>query len=125
MGVLWLGLNSTMVRLKLDLNSLKILLLNSLNSTMVRLKRRDFYLRRAQEFKSQFHYGSIKTADKKDTAHFAVSSQFHYGSIKTEMLEYMNNENIPSQFHYGSIKTQNLLLTFAKDQYVSIPLWFD
>ena len=50
-----------MVRLKHTWTQIDIISILRLNSTMVRLKRTPWQERFCQVFKSQFHYGSIKT----------------------------------------------------------------
>ena len=70
---------------------------------MVRLKLEDTDLNLIYYFLSQFHYGSIKTAD-------------------WDEIQYVP---FPSQFHYGSIKTYYFIKKVSDNLYVSIPLWFD
>ena len=114
---------------------------------MVRLKRCKFYLCKTGFFKSQFHYGSIKTHNKNSFSgmstesqfHYgsiktlvyskidflSLASQFHYGSIKTLATQISRKLKFESQFHYGSIKTKNIFIIGAKAPLISIPLWFD
>ncbi len=70
---LCVGLNSTMVRLKLNrFGKYFEINLSSLNSTMVRLKPTSTELDWWNLFKSQFHYGSIKTLNPADAGFFVI-----------------------------------------------------
>ena len=52
-------------------------------------------------------------------------SQFHYGSIKTITNKIIETDKKVSQFHYGSIKTRKILINNVVKYIISIPLWFD
>ena len=54
-----------------------------LNSTMVRLKLIYSLIMEVNMKRSQFHYGSIKTKQQQFSIDANKKSQFHYGSIKT------------------------------------------
>jgi hypothetical protein len=70
---------------------------------MVRLIHKKKTRKRTSRKRSQFHYGSINTIEKKLNTIIGNSSQFHYGSINTR--EDWRNDFIVMK--------------------VSIPLWFD
>ncbi len=94
---------------------------------MVRLKLYNILNIFENNWKSQFHYGSIKTQQQVElikqafglnstmvrlkppshSGHIAsdLLSQFHYGSIKTYKHNSSDTGLRLSQFHYGSIKT--------------------
>ncbi len=102
------GLNSTMVRLKLDgVYTNNGTLYKRLNSTMVRLKRVITFGIFDTLEESQFHYGSIKT--------IIVSFYFFFSArcLNSTMVrlkrvngfDVYDNYDFKSQFHYGSIKT--------------------
>ena len=100
-----LGLNSTMVRLKLKpldfsptADELSQFHYGSIKTPL-------YHLFIGWSAPSQFHYGSIKTILDELAQFCRKKSQFHYGSIKTYVVKDSQNPNDESQFHYGSIKT--------------------
>ena len=51
--------------------------------------------------------------------------QFHYGTIKSLCLCRRNKKNNKFQFHYGTIKSGWNINQYTRANYISIPLWYD
>ncbi len=99
------GLNSTMVRLKLDTNG-----------TIV-----------SDPQMSQFHYGSIKTIHIKQMLLLPIKC-LNSTMVRLKLVQYKVYHpwiEESSQFHYGSIKTKTDTGYEVINARVSIPLWFD
>ncbi len=99
----YIGLNSTMVRLQPELVEKATKESQRLNSTMVRLQLFIHCSTREIKSLSQFHYGSITT------------EELGYNNVEVEMV------SIPLWFDYNP---ETINKTIAEKQ-VSIPLWFD
>ena len=119
------SLNSTMVRLKRISLLILVLTTLSLNSTMVRLKHFSFYRRHVNKTCLNSTMVRLKHSKERYMKQRYNWSQFHYGSIKTYFNLEITAVGKTSQFHYGSIKTIIRIDSENKYSPVSIPLWFD
>ena len=128
---------------------MKLRLFPCFNSILVRLKDPSTSSTNSTSLKFQFHTGSIKSAESRESARIHLRFQFHTGSIKRKSVSLILQQTVPSfnsilvrlkdwvedrrtddygqfQFHTGSIKSGVCsVCNFQAFMEVSIPYWFD